>query len=111
MALGGAKNHIVVLPDADAGISGCGISDSFTGCAGQRCMAASVMLAVGNVDNIIEGVIARSKSQVLGKTMGAIITKEQRDFLNDSIEKAVGEGATLLLDGRGASVDGEFKNG
>lgn len=111
LALGGAKNHIVVLPDADPGISGCGISDSFTGCAGQRCMAASVILAVGEVDHILEGIKARSESQVLGKTMGAIITKEQVEFLNTSIEKAVSEGATLVLDGRQPNVDGEFKEG
>lgn len=111
LALGGAKNHIVVLPDADPGISGCGISDSFTGCAGQRCMAASVILAVGEVDHILEGIKARSESQVLGKTMGAIITKEQVEFLNTSIEKAVSEGATLVLDGRQPNVDGGFKEG
>lgn len=111
LALGGAKNHIVVLPDADPGISGCGISDSFTGCAGQRCMAASVILAVGNVDHILEGIKARSESQVLGKTMGAIITKEQVDFLNTSIEKAISEGATLVLDGRNPNVDAEFSEG
>lgn len=111
LALGGAKNHIVVLPDADPQLSGCGISDSFTGCAGQRCMAASVILAVGEVDHIIKGIIDRASSQILGKTMGAIITKEQVEFLNQSIQKAIDEGAKVLVDGRNPKVDGEYKDG
>ena len=81
LALGGAKNHIVLLPDAHETISGKGISDSFTGCAGQRCMAASVLLAVGDTKSQIEAIKARAESQTLGDSMGAIITKEQRDFL------------------------------
>ena len=100
LCLGGAKNHIVLLPDADLEVTGLGISDSFTGCAGQRCMAASVLLAVGDVGNHIEKIKERAEAQVLGKTMGAIITKEQLNFLNESIEKAVSEGANLILDGR-----------
>src|SRR5437868_9176438 len=88
LALGGAKNHIVLLPDANPELSGVGISDSFTGCAGQRCMAASVCLAVGNVDKHIEGIIARAKSLELGKDMGAIITKEQVAFLTEAIGRA-----------------------
>lgn len=100
LALGGAKNHIVLLPDADPAMAGTGISDSFTGCAGQRCMAASVLLAVGDSDAQIQKIVERAKSQELGKTLGAIITKEQVDFLNGAIERAVQEGATILLDGR-----------
>lgn len=100
LALGGAKNHIILMPDADLDVCGVGISDSFTGCAGQRCMAASVLLAVGDVDKHIEKIIERSKSQVLGETMGALITKEQVEFLNGAIDKAVSDGATLLYDGR-----------
>lgn len=100
LALGGAKNHIVLLPDANLDLCGIGISDSFTGCAGQRCMAASVLLAVGNVDKHIEKIVERSRSQKLGSDMGAIITKEQVEFLKNAIAKAVQEGATLLLDGR-----------
>ena len=61
LALGGAKNHIVLLPDADPVIAGTGISDSFTGCAGQRCMAASVLLAVGNTEQQIEKIVERPK--------------------------------------------------
>lgn len=111
LCLGGAKNHIVLLPDADLEVTGQGISDSFTGCAGQRCMAASVLLAVGEVDQHIEKIIARAKSQTLGNSMGAIITKEQLEFLNEAIARAESEGGKILLDGRNPQVAGEFAQG
>jgi malonate-semialdehyde dehydrogenase (acetylating)/methylmalonate-semialdehyde dehydrogenase len=111
LCLGGAKNHIILLPDADLEVTGMGISDSFTGCAGQRCMAASVLLAVGDVDKHIEKIKERSESQKMGDTIGAIITKEQVDFLNAAIDQAVKEGATLLLDGRNPEVESNFKDG
>lgn len=100
LALGGAKNHIILLPDANPELSGVGISDSFTGCAGQRCMAASVLLAVGNVEAHIEKIIARASSLKLGEDMGALITKEQKQFLVAAIERAEKSGAKILLDGR-----------
>lgn len=100
LALGGAKNHIVLLPDANVELSSNGICSSFTGCAGQRCMAASVLLAVGDVESHIHELKKASERIELGKTMGAIITKEQVDFLNEAIAKAEQEGATILLDGR-----------
>ncbi|CAM2065100.1 CoA-acylating methylmalonate-semialdehyde dehydrogenase [Sulfidibacter corallicola] len=99
LALGGAKNHIILLPDADPDMSAVGISDSFTGCAGQRCMAASVLLAVGDVDPIIEKIVARASSQTLGNSMGAIITDEQVQFLNESVAEATSEGADRVLGG------------
>jgi malonate-semialdehyde dehydrogenase (acetylating)/methylmalonate-semialdehyde dehydrogenase len=102
LALGGAKNHIVLLPDANSDLSGVGISDSFTGCAGQRCMAASVLLAVGDVSHHIEKIMARASSLELGKTMGAIITAAQVEFLRGAIERAEKAGAKILLDGRKA---------
>ncbi|MGE5086145.1 MAG: CoA-acylating methylmalonate-semialdehyde dehydrogenase [Bacillota bacterium] len=100
LALGGAKNHIVLLPDANPDIAGVGISDSFTGCAGQRCMAAAVLLAVGNVDPHIEKVIARARSLKLGPDMGALISDTQVKYLHEVIARAEGKGATILLDGR-----------
>lgn len=102
LALGGAKNHIVLLPDANLELSGVGISDSFTGCAGQRCMAASVLLAVGDVDKHIEKIVKRASSLELGKTMGAIITKSQVEFLKGAIDRAEKAGAKIILDGRKA---------
>ncbi|NQZ19844.1 MAG: aldehyde dehydrogenase family protein, partial [Bdellovibrionales bacterium] len=111
LALGGAKNHIVLLPDANPELSGVGISNSFTGCAGQRCMAASVLLAVGDVDQHINEIKKTVSSQTLGESMGAIITKEQKEFLESAIERAVADGATLLLDGRNATAPKGMENG
>lgn len=103
LALGGAKNHIVLLPDANPEMAGIGISDSFTGCAGQRCMAASVLLTVGEpkeTEKHIEKIIARASSLKLGADMGAIITKAQVKFLHEAIARAEKAGAKVLLDGR-----------
>ncbi len=111
LAMGGAKNHIVLLPDANLDLCGAGISDSFTGCAGQRCMAASVLLAVGDVDKHIEKIVARASSMELGNTMGAIITKEQVEFLKGAIDRAVQAGAKLLLDGRNAKPPAGMEEG
>lgn len=111
LALGGAKNHIVLLPDANPELSGTGISDSFTGCAGQRCMAASVLLAVGNVDGHIQKVLQRASSLKLGIDMGAIITKEQRTFLVEAIGRIEKAGAKILLDGRQAIPPPGFESG
>jgi len=111
LALGGAKNHIVLLPDANPELSGIGISDSFTGCAGQRCMAAAVLLAVGDVDRHIQKIVERASSLVLGKDMGAIITRSQVEFLNKAIAQAEKEGAKVLLDGRKAAAPAGFEGG
>lgn len=111
LALGGAKNHIVLLPDAQPHIAGPGISDSFTGCAGQRCMAAAVLLAVGDVDVHIQKIVARASSLELGHDMGAIITKSQVEFLHSQIEKAVQEGAKIILDGRKAKAPAGLEGG
>jgi malonate-semialdehyde dehydrogenase (acetylating)/methylmalonate-semialdehyde dehydrogenase len=111
LCLGGAKNHIILLPDADPVMAGTGIADSFTGCAGQRCMAASVLLAVGEVDKQIESIIERAKSTTLGSKMGAIITKEQHEFLYGAIDRAEKAGAKILLDGRKAEAPANFSGG
>lgn len=111
LALGGAKNHIILLPDANLDLTGAGISDSFTGCAGQRCMAASVLLAVGNVDSHIQKIIDRAKSLRLGQELGAIISASQKKFLVDSIDRAEKDGARILLDGRKASAPAGMEGG
>ncbi len=112
LALGGAKNHIVLLPDANQELSGLGISDSFTGCAGQRCMAASVLLAVGNVDQHIQKIVQRAASLELGRDMGALITRAQKDFLVEAITRIEKTGtAKILLDGRQAKVPAGFEGG
>lgn len=111
LALGGAKNHIILLPDANPDLSGAGISDSFTGCAGQRCMAASVLLAVGDVGAHIEKIVKRASSLELGKDMGAIITKEQAAFLREAIGRVEKAGAKILLDGRKAKAPPGMEQG
>ena len=114
LALGGAKNHIVLLPDANPELTGVGISDSFTGCAGQRCMAASVLLAVGApeaINPLIDKAVKRASSLALGREMGAIITATQVDFLKAAIERAVQAGAKVLLDGRNAKAPAGFEGG
>lgn len=111
LALGGAKNHIILLPDADPEMCGVGIADSFTGCAGQRCMAASVLLAVGDVNTQIEKIKERALSTTCGDKMGAIITKEQLDFLNSAIEEAKADGAEILLDGREFTKPNRYDGG
>lgn len=111
LALGGAKNHIVLLPDANPELSGVGISDSFTGCAGQRCMAASVLLAVGDVSHHIDRIVSRASSLELGKTMGAIITKSQVEFLKGAIDRAEKAGAKILLDGRKVKAPTGYEGG
>lgn len=102
LALGGAKNHIILMPDADPEIAAQGIADSFTGCAGQRCMAASVLVVVGKADALVNGIVERAKKLAIGETMGAIITKSQVRFLHQAIERAEKDGAKVLLDGRDA---------
>jgi len=111
LCMGGAKNHIVLLPDATPELAGPGISDSFTGCAGQRCMAASVLLAVGDVDQSIQKIIERASSLKLGSDMGALITKTQRDFLVESIGRAEHLGAKIILDGRKAKAPAGMEGG
>lgn len=111
LCMGGAKNHIVLLPDATPEIAGVGISDSFTGCAGQRCMAASVLLAVGDVDKHIEKIMNRASSLKLGTDMGALITKAQKTFLVEAITRAEAKGAKVLLDGRKAKAPAGMEEG
>jgi malonate-semialdehyde dehydrogenase (acetylating)/methylmalonate-semialdehyde dehydrogenase len=116
LALGGAKNPIILMPDADPEMAPQAIADSFTGCAGQRCMAASVLLAVsdpeGRTEKLIEKIVAKARTIQAGKEMGALISKESLDRLNRGIEQAIAEGAKVILDGRNpTSVPAEYKDG
>ncbi|MEY3901792.1 MAG: hypothetical protein RL189_1098 [Pseudomonadota bacterium] len=101
LALGGAKNHIILMPDCEPESTARGILSSFTGCAGQRCMAASVLLAVGDVDHVLEKVVNLASRQMLGKDMGAIIDRTSLNRIEGAIANAEKQGARLLLDGRG----------
>lgn len=100
LCLGGAKNHLIVTPDADPRVTVEGVVASFTGCAGQRCMAASVMVAVGDVEHIIDQVVAMAARIRLGPDMGALIDRAAYERLTKAIEAASRDGAVIRLDGR-----------
>lgn len=106
LCLGGAKNHLIVLPDAEPDMTAQNVTASMSGCAGQRCMAASAMLAVGPVDAIIEKICQEAKQVIPGKNLGAVISAEARDRIERYITEAEQQGATIRVDGRGARVPG-----
>jgi len=107
-ALGGAKNHMVVMPDADIGMAADAAVSAAYGSAGERCMAISVVVAVG--DKTAEELIAAIQERVPrikvgpgleeGVEMGPLITREHRDKVASYIENAPREGATVVVDGR-----------
>ncbi|AUX25231.1 methylmalonate-semialdehyde dehydrogenase [Sorangium cellulosum] len=112
-ALGGAKNFLVVMPDAEPSRSIAAIAESIYGCSGQRCLAGSVVVGVGEAyEAVREGLLERARAVVLGDgarpgvTMGPVISAAHRDRVVSYIDRGVAEGARLLLDGRGAKVEG-----
>lgn len=106
LGLGGAKNHLLVAPDADLELTATTLLASYTACAGQRCMAASVMLAVGDVQHIIDALVEKSKAMTLGKDMGSIINGPSVERITRYVDQAEKLGAKVLVDGRGAKVEG-----
>lgn len=109
LALGGAKNHLMVLPDAKADMTAQNVAASMSGCAGQRCMAASAMVGVGNVDHIIDKICEEAKKIIPGKNLGAVINKESKERIEKYITEAEKQGAKILVDGRNATVKGKEK--
>jgi malonate-semialdehyde dehydrogenase (acetylating) / methylmalonate-semialdehyde dehydrogenase len=109
LALGGAKNHLLVLPDAEPGMTAQNVAASMSGCAGQRCMAASAMVAVGNVDAIIERICEEARRIVPGRNLGAVIDAAAKVRIERYITEAEEQGATILVDGRGYTVPGKEK--
>ncbi|WP_437776413.1 CoA-acylating methylmalonate-semialdehyde dehydrogenase [Sorangium sp. So ce1097] len=112
-ALGGAKNFLVVMPDADRQRAVANVAESIFGCSGQRCLAGSVVVCVGDTHEAVrEALVRHAKAIVLGDgskpgvTMGPVISAAHRDRVISYIDKGVSEGATLLLDGRDAKVEG-----
>ena len=106
LTLGGAKNHLVVLPDANVEMTAANVAVSMTGCAGQRCMAASAMVAVGSVDHVIERLCQKAREIVPGKNLGAIISRQAKQRIEGYITTAESQGAKVLVDGRGVVVEG-----
>jgi malonate-semialdehyde dehydrogenase (acetylating)/methylmalonate-semialdehyde dehydrogenase len=112
-ALGGAKNHMVVLPDADLDVAADAAVGAAYGSAGERCMAISVVVAVGpDADDLVERIHRRAAALQVGpgeepgSEMGPLVTAEHRDRVAGYVDAGLAEGATLVLDGRGTAVDG-----
>jgi malonate-semialdehyde dehydrogenase (acetylating)/methylmalonate-semialdehyde dehydrogenase len=112
-ALGGAKNHMLVLPDADLDLTADAAVNAGFGSAGERCMAISVIIAVEPVaDDLIAKITERMKGLRVGDgmrgcDMGPLITEAHRDKVASYIDLARIDGATVVVDGRGIEVDGE----
>lgn len=107
LALGGAKNHLMVLPDAIPSMTAQNVAASMSGCAGQRCMAASAMVGVGNIDHIIAKICDEARKIVPGENLGAVISKESKERIERYIGEAERDGAKILVDGRNTSVKGK----
>ena len=107
VALGGAKNHLLVLPDANPEMTANNVVASMSGCAGQRCMAASVMVGVAKVQHIIDKMVEEAKKIVSGDNLGSVITAQAKERIEGYIAEAEKNGAKILLDGRNTSVAGK----
>ena len=112
-ALGGAKNHMLVLPDADLDLAADAAVNAGFGSAGERCMAISVVLATDPVaDALVERIAERMAGLRVGDgrrgcDMGPLITREHRDRVAGFIDVAAADGARVVVDGRGVEVDGD----
>jgi malonate-semialdehyde dehydrogenase (acetylating)/methylmalonate-semialdehyde dehydrogenase len=107
-AAGGAKNHLIIMPDADLEQAALALQASAFGCAGERCMAGSVAVPVGDVaDRVVERLCEKASAMTIGATdggapvdMGPLITAAHRDRVAGYLDIARSEGATVALDGR-----------
>ncbi|MGW5106746.1 CoA-acylating methylmalonate-semialdehyde dehydrogenase [Nocardia sp. NPDC004123] len=111
-ALGGAKNHMVVLPDADLDLAADAAVNAGFGSAGERCMAISALVAVGDIaDDLVARITERAKTirtgdGTRGTDMGPLVTEAHRDKVAAYIAAGESSGATVVLDGRGVAIDG-----
>jgi len=108
---GGAKNHVIVLPDADMSMATQIISDSAFGCAGQRCLAVSVAVTIGEAQNTFRDAITDAASKLRvgngleeGVQMGPVITRQSRERIESLIGMGEKQGAKVLLDGRNTRI-------
>ncbi|HSJ65359.1 MAG TPA: CoA-acylating methylmalonate-semialdehyde dehydrogenase [Gemmatimonadaceae bacterium] len=106
LALGGAKNHLIVMPDAEPEMTAGNVAASMSGCTGQRCMAASVMLAVDGTDDIVRRMVEHARRLVPGEMLGPVISRQAKERIEGFITEAEAAGARVLLDGRGVVVAG-----
>jgi malonate-semialdehyde dehydrogenase (acetylating)/methylmalonate-semialdehyde dehydrogenase len=109
----GAKNHVVVMPDADIEMTSRMVTDAAFGCSGQRCLAVSVALTVGDAhQQFREAMVESARSLRVGYgldegvQMGPVITKQSQQRIENSIAQGISQGATAVLDGRNASISG-----
>jgi malonate-semialdehyde dehydrogenase (acetylating)/methylmalonate-semialdehyde dehydrogenase len=101
-ALGGAKNHMVVLPDADLDLAADAAVNAGFGSAGERCMAISMVVAVDPIgEQLVEKIAKRVREIKLGKDMGPLVTEDHRNKVASYIDAGVASGAALVVDGRG----------
>lgn len=107
LALGGAKNHLVVMPDADPELTAANVVASAYGCAGQRCMAASVLILVGSSDSILAKIISEAEKIRAGVNLGSVISSSAKARIESYITRAEKSGARILLDGRNTVVTGK----
>jgi malonate-semialdehyde dehydrogenase (acetylating)/methylmalonate-semialdehyde dehydrogenase len=107
LALGGAKNHLLVLSDAIPDMTAQNVAASMSGCAGQRCMAASAMVGIGDVDTIIDKICDEARKIIPGKNLGAVINKASQQRIEKYITEAKEQGAKILVDGRNTIVEGK----
>ena len=106
LCLGGAKNHLIVLPDANIELASSNIVASMSGCAGQRCMAASVMVAVSDTDPVIARMVEYTRAMVPGRDLGPVISRAAKERITRYIDEAEAQGAKVLVDGRNVKVAG-----
>jgi len=104
VALGGAKNHLIVFPDAHVEMTAADVTASMSGCAGQRCMALSVVVGVGNIDPIIEKMCEKAREIIPGKNLGSVISREAKERIEGYITEAEKSDAKILVDGRNVIV-------
>jgi len=104
VALGGAKNHLIVMPDAHPDMTASNVVASMSGCAGQRCMAAAVMIGVDKVQHIIDKMCDEARKVVPGESLGAVISKQAKARIEGFIDEAEKAGAKVLVDGRNTTV-------
>jgi malonate-semialdehyde dehydrogenase (acetylating)/methylmalonate-semialdehyde dehydrogenase len=106
LSLGGAKNHIIVMPDADRESTASNVVASMAGSAGQRCMAASVMVAVSATDHIIDRMTEIARAIVPGRDIGPVISAGAKERIIRYIDEAEADGARVIVDGRRTVVAG-----
>jgi malonate-semialdehyde dehydrogenase (acetylating) / methylmalonate-semialdehyde dehydrogenase len=107
LAMGGAKNHLIVVPDADVNLTAKNVVASAMGAAGQRCMAASVLLMVGDSQPILDKIVEEAKAIRTGIDIGSVISDAAKQRIEGYVSRAEADGKKLLVDGRNVVINGK----